>query len=79
MIKTLAHHELATMDVPISYRRFKDICVQGFVAEYCVVNQDPTFDIGRTDRCRTQGATCVLDGLSCNDEPRERSLRVLSP
>ena len=53
--------------------------MQGFVAECYVVYQDPTFDIGRTDRCRTQGSTCVLDGLSCYDEPKgDMAARVIA-
>ena len=34
MEKTLARAELEKMGEPISDRRFNDICVQGFTAEY---------------------------------------------
>ena len=47
--KTLARAELEHMGEPISDRRFKDICVQGFTSEYkdivMMMYRDPTFDI----------------------------------
>ena len=49
MEKTLARSELEKMGEMISDRRFKDVCVQGFTAEYkdikLMMYRDPTFDI----------------------------------
>ena len=49
MEKTLARAELEKMGESISDRRFKDVCVQGFTAEYkdikLMMHRDPTFDI----------------------------------
>ena len=49
MEKTLARSELEKMGETISGRRLKDICVQGFTAEYndmkMMMYRDPTFDI----------------------------------
>ena len=49
MEKTLARAELEKMGESISDRRFKDVCVQGFTAEYKDIKRmmyhDPMFGI----------------------------------
>ena len=51
MEKTIARSELEKMGETISDRRFKDICVHRFTAEYkdikIMMYRDPTFDIDR--------------------------------
>ena len=68
MEKALARSELEKMGEPISDRRFKDICVQGFAAEYndikLITYRDPTFDI---DQMQTTMRYLYLDDLSRND------------
>ena len=68
MEKTFARSELEKMGEPISDRRFKDVCVQGFTAEYedikLITYRDPTFDI---DQMQTTMRHLHLGDLSRND------------
>ncbi|CAN0596200.1 unnamed protein product, partial [Laminaria digitata] len=67
MEKTLARSELAKMGEPISDRRFKDICVQGFTPDYkdikLMMYRNPTFDI---EQMQTTMRHLYLDDLSRN-------------
>ena len=67
MEKTLARSELEKMGEMISDRRFKDICVQGFTAEYkdikMMMYRDPTFDI---DPMQSTMRHLYFDDLSHN-------------
>ena len=80
MEKTLARSELEEMGEPISDRRFKDVCVQGFTAEYkdikLITYRDPPSTL---TRCRAPCATCTLTTCHVTTEPRGRSLVVASP
>ena len=69
--KTLARSELEKMDEPITDRRFKDICVQGFTSECkdikMMMYRDPTFDI---DQMQSKMRRLYLDDLSRNSDIR---------
>ena len=69
MEKTLARSELEKMGEIISDRRFKDICVQGFTAEYkdikMMMYRDPTFDI---DQMQSTMRHLYLDDISRNSD-----------
>ncbi|CAN0181136.1 unnamed protein product, partial [Laminaria digitata] len=55
------------MDEPITDRRFKDICVQGFTSDYrdikLMMYRDPSFDI---DQMQSTMRHLYLDDLSRN-------------
>ena len=78
MEKTLARAELMKMDEPISDRKFNDVCLQGFTAEYKgikrMVYRHPTFDIQQMQGTMRH---LILDDLSSNGE-KGRSLDVSS-
>jgi len=67
MEKYLARTELARMGEPITDRRFKDICVQGFTSDYkdikLMMYRDPTFDI---EQMQSTMRHLYLDDLSRN-------------
>ena len=68
LAKTLARSELDKMGDPTSDRRLKDICVQGFTAEYkdikLMMYRDSTFDI---DQMQSTMRHLCLDYLSRNN------------
>ena len=72
MEKTLARSELEKMSGMISDRRFKDICVQGFTAEYkeikmMIMYRDSSFDI---DQIQSTKRHLYLDDRSRNSDSR---------
>ena len=71
MEKELARSELEKMGETISDRRFKDICVQGFTAEYkdikMMMYRDPTFDVGQMQSTMRH---LYLGDLYCNRDTR---------
>ena len=71
MEKTLAPSELEKMGEPITDRRFKDICIQGFTSEYknikMMMYRDPTFDI---DQMQSTMRHFYLEDLSRNSNTR---------
>ena len=71
--KTLARAELEKMGEPISDRRFKDIFVQGFTAEYkdikLMMYRDPTFDI---DQMQSTMGHLYLDDISRSNGANEK-------
>ena len=64
---TIARFEVAKMGEPITDRRFKDICVQGFTSEYkdikMMMYRDPASD---TDQMQSTMRHLYLDDLSRN-------------
>ena len=69
--RTLARSELERMSEMISDRRSKDICVQGFTAEYKYIKmmmyRDPTFDI---DQMQSTMRHLYLDDFSRNSDTK---------
>ena len=71
MGKKLARFELEKMGETISDSRFKDVCVQGFTAEYkdikMMMYRDPAFD---TDQIQSTMRHLYLDDLSRNSDTK---------
>ena len=67
----LSRSELEKKSERISDRRFMDLCVQGFSAEYkdteMMMHRDPTFDI---DQMRSTMRHLYLDDLSRNSDTK---------
>ena len=68
--KTHARSELEKMGETIFDRKFKEICVQGFMTEYediKMMYRDPTFDIDQMQRTVRH---LYLDGISPNSDTK---------